>query len=204
MENQTKIIHYDTDNNLDKIKTNNNYFSISSESIVSFIIEKLISYTITESQKRQIYNNIPQKCFSYLTDIFKNYLKLEFLTHEFDDYSNENNIEMNRKKSLMNTFNDLNDTNSSNLSLKKYENKNFHTIPSIKSEKSDGDESFKRIYMENNSNMNNSVKSSNLIDNPFHNIENKYFDEKPKILFFDNYSSGINDWSICDEPVNII
>lgn len=67
-------------------KDANRAFSVNSEEIVSFIVEKLISFTITEAQRHETNDQIPKKCFGYFIDVIHYYLKLEFLPYDKDDY----------------------------------------------------------------------------------------------------------------------
>lgn len=57
---------------------------IDSESVAKFIIEKLISYTITESNRIQHSKEISSFCNDYLKSLLSEALYLEFISYDQD------------------------------------------------------------------------------------------------------------------------
>ncbi len=198
-------------------KESNRQFSVNSEEVASFIIEKLISLAITEEQRRKTNDKIPNKCFSYLTNMIKNYLKLEFLPYDRDDYLNEkaaeslysHEIQQQNKTSnnwmpISNLKNKAN-TNKINKNInEKEKDKNIHEEDDNFSNENDSNSSHSIIKKENSKQFQsiNSLDSVNL-DNSFHKQQNNLnlFLGNNKNIFFDNYLFGINDWTINEEPV---
>ena len=60
--------------------------SINSESIIKTIIEKLISLTISKSKSDYIEKTIPKFCFDKLKNSINNFIELNFISHDIDDY----------------------------------------------------------------------------------------------------------------------
>ena len=146
---------------------------INSETIVSFAIEKIISLTVSNSFKEEIEKKIPSKCYTFMTDIINNLLKLEYLPYDRDDkimpsldLDNLNNEEINIKKEVLETISKNKISDESELSLsgtdKLSDVRNSSGIGFLK------------------------------INESWENVDNK---------FFDNFFYGINNWTICDEPV---
>jgi len=198
----------------DQEKESNREFSVNSEEIASFILEKLISLAITEEQRRRTHDQILNKCFSYLTNMFKNYLKLEFLPHDIDDYLTEKNSEslysneIQQHNKLKNNW-----MPKSNLNNKA----NGHNLNRINEQNKDEDElndsdSSQSTIKKQNSKQFQSVPSidSVKLENSFNTqIENNnenllLLSENPRNIFFDNYIFGVNDWTITEEPVIFI
>jgi hypothetical protein len=82
IQTNKKGFNPNTDKHL--IATNREYFN-HSEAIAKFMIEKLISLTITEVNKRQIEQKIPDHSFEFMMNIINNYIKLEFMAYEKED-----------------------------------------------------------------------------------------------------------------------
>jgi hypothetical protein len=51
------------------------------------IIEKLISYSITEAQNNRVEEQIPLKCWDFMKKMMDSYVKLEFMPIDRDDFS---------------------------------------------------------------------------------------------------------------------
>lgn len=213
MENKAK-----TQKNIftEQEKESNRDFSVNSEQIASFIIEKLISLAITEEQRRKTNDQIPNKCFSYLTNMVKNYLKLEFLPYDRDDYFKENtsdslyshDIQQQEKtrSNWMPISNLKNKPIGDNNKIKNKLNEQNQNINEVEDDDSSQDSSHSTIKKENSKQFQSmpSIDSVKL-DHSFHNqIENQkdnYYIQKQRNIFFDNYVYGVNDWSINEEPV---
>ena len=54
------------------------------ETVVKYIIEKLVSYTITESQRSEISLKIPDYTFDYVKTLVTDALRMEYLTCDLD------------------------------------------------------------------------------------------------------------------------
>ena len=199
-------------------KESNRNFSVNSEEMASFVIEKIISLAITEEQRRRTDDQIPNKCFSYLTNMIKNYLKLEFLTYERDDYIKEKTAESsyshdiqqqnNKTNNWMPISNLKNKAKGDNIIYnKKAKEKNKNIIEEGAYDSDNSDSSHSTIKRENSKQFQSmpSIDSVKL-ENSFHNkqIENQnhnLFGENYRNIFFDNYFFGVNDWTINEEPV---
>lgn len=197
-------------------KETNREFSVNSEEIASFVIEKLISLVITEEQRRRTNDEIPNKCFSYLTDMVKNYLRLEFLPYDRDDYFNEKTAE----SLYSNDIQQQGKTRSnwmpiSNLKTKAngYNNKNQNKLKeqnqNINEEEDDdlsNDSSHSTIKRENSKQFQSmpsidSVKLDNSFNKQIENQNDNHVNNQQRNIFFDNFIFGVNDWTINDEPV---
>jgi hypothetical protein len=201
-------------------KESNQEFSVNSEEIASFMIEKLISLAITEEQRRKTSDQIPNKCFSYLSEMIKNYLQLEFLPHDIDDYINEKAAESlyshemekhpNKITSSWMPISNLKykanveNLNKVNNNKNKNEKKAKEQAENI-SEKDDdfsneNDSSHSTIKRENSKQSIDSHSLHKQISDPNENI----FFENAKTIFYDNCIFGVNDWTINEEPVLFI
>ena len=68
----------------DVIDSNRN-FTNHSETIVQFIIEKLIFFTITEAYRREVESKILTHCWEFLKNMVDNFVKLKFISFDRDD-----------------------------------------------------------------------------------------------------------------------
>lgn len=165
-------------------------FSNISESIVSFIIEKLISYTFTELDRKDLDCKLPDHCFEFLQGFVNNCVKAEFIAHDRDDLDDHRlGVEFIPRKSMQNKDNsNLHSTNSFEENLR-----NYALTDKIKLHK----QSTNRM---NNTDTLNSDESGFILNNnvnrpPFHVIENS--------LFYDNLFLGTNEWGVIPEPVTL-
>jgi len=177
-------------------KVENRGCSMNSEQISLFIIDKLISLTLTEVSRRETNKIIPKKCFSYITNMIQNFLKLEFLPHDRDDlHINNQEVFISRPYSR-----DTNEINKIKNFIGQGE-KNI-LIDEIKTENNLDKELNSSLSPTDSSIGKDSSKTIPLNDSKldyFMNNENKIKGE----IFMDNYISGFNDWTIMDEPVGI-
>ena len=165
----------------------NKEFSIFSESIVSCIIDRLISLTISENLKNNIEKNIPSKCFNFMTDIINNYLKIEFLSYDRDDLFLT--LEEKQQKESIKNIHNIN----SNYFLNRTFSKNEIIKPLNTTSMDEMD----------NSDNKQDLTSNNILDNDFLEIneQNENLSIDHSILYYDNNYIGINEWNLCPEPV---
>jgi len=64
-------------------------FTNHSSVIAQYIIEKLISYTITSHERNIIDQKIPNHCFEFFHRIFNNALQAEYIAYDRDDMNVE-------------------------------------------------------------------------------------------------------------------
>jgi len=64
-------------------------FTNHSAVIAQYIIEKLISYTITSHERNVIDQKIPNHCFEFFHRIFNNALQAEYIAYDRDDMNVE-------------------------------------------------------------------------------------------------------------------
>lgn len=57
---------------------------IDSEFVVKYIIEKLISYTVTEIERTKHYKQVPSYCYDYVKNLLTESLYLEYITYDQD------------------------------------------------------------------------------------------------------------------------
>lgn len=212
------------DSNNNQLK--NREFNINSETIASFVIEKLISLAITDAKRNEIEAEIPKKCFSYVTNIINNFIKLEYLPYDRDDrnillpYSNNKNINKKKKSDKIlgnvicnnNLNNDENVDNISN-SQNNFLNKslsNNEIIEQLHGDSSMDDPVNNDSIIDNNENENNIgskiIKQDVYEENDIFktNDNGSTFNLEENFgHFFDNKFFGVNDWNICEEPVII-
>jgi hypothetical protein len=169
-----------TENNLYRVKTadivqNRRDFSTNSEAIVKDIIEKILSYTITEAFQYEIERKIPGKCWNYMHKLLDDFIHLEFIPHDRDDMNLKNDFfdDIFQEKKIF----------SKNSLEKVAENseENFDTLENLINDKSD--------------------MNDNIIEfNPPHVVFDELKSEKLTI-YFDAYFDGINQWNTVLEPV---
>lgn len=191
MENSAKkIINSISINNAPILNNNENpnikhrEFSINSETIASYMIDKLISLSITGAVKNEIENRIPEKCIDYISNIINNFIKVEFLPYDRDDKF----LQFQSKKPSNNIQNDFltrtlsNDDISKGLDItSSMEDDSYYNKNNI-------EQDFLKTQENNNYNSNNNYQQNN-----------SGFEDSS--YFFDNNYCGINDWTICSEPV---
>ena len=83
-------------------------FTNHSEIIAKYIIEKLISYTITSYDRNVIDEKIPNHCFEFFHRIFNDALQAEYIAYDRDDISLER-FEQKRPVFFDNRYNGFND-----------------------------------------------------------------------------------------------
>jgi hypothetical protein len=187
-QNQNQNQNQNQKQNLNQ-KENIKLIGINSETIVSFAIDKIISWTISNSFKDQIDKKIPRKCYEFMIKIINNHLKLEYLSYDRDDknlpqfnlnFDNDNYINSNKemnnlKKAELDKFDKIRkksfiENSNSEISLSISENL---------SEADEGESNNRKEFLKTNESL-------------MENFTNK---------FFDNFFHGVNEWSICEEPV---
>ena len=77
-------------------------FSIESEIIVKYIIDKIISLTITESLKNDVNKLLPEYCYNQLYETLNIIAQLDFITYEKDDYPFQRKNPLKKMKSIKN------------------------------------------------------------------------------------------------------
>ncbi len=83
-------------------------FTNHSEIIAKYIIEKLISYTITNYDRNVIDQKIPNHCFEFFHRIFNDALQAEYIAYDRDDIKLKN-FEPPRPVFFDNKYNGFND-----------------------------------------------------------------------------------------------
>lgn len=68
---------------------------IDSEIVAKFIIEKLISYTVTESNRIRNFKDIPTFCNDYLKTLLTETLNMEFISYDHDITEKTSNQQQN-------------------------------------------------------------------------------------------------------------
>ena len=194
-------------------------FNVNSEAIASFFIEKFISLAITDAKRNEIETKIPSKCFGYVTKIINNFIKMEYLPYDRDDryilvpnskkkfiYDNKysdkiitnlnsnNNINnnLNIKDNVEEAVDNINSSHDKFLNKSSFSNNDI--INRLQNDSSMDDGGINKIIHEDADTENQFFKTNE-------NLSNLNFEENTG-LFFDNKILGVNDWSICDEPVN--
>jgi hypothetical protein len=72
--------------NEDIDEENKDYGSSSSEIIARYMVEKIISYTITDSNKKEIDKHIGNHCFFFLSKMLSQMIQMESITFDREDY----------------------------------------------------------------------------------------------------------------------
>ncbi len=172
-------------------------FTTNSEQIVNFLIEKLISYTVTKSEKNKVEAQLPEVCFNFITDTIDTFIEQQFIAvDKIDNIDGNNIIKEPDNNELEDNQNNNNDNilpeNIDNLSLnkkdssiemnKKLENMNINNI------------------MNEHSNLDNNIDFSQISNIESH--QNKKNNNNNANIYFNNYIHGENFWSVIDEPEN--
>jgi hypothetical protein len=180
-EPETEIMNEYSPTEEEKLE-NMGFFPIS-EYISLYIIDKLISLSLTEVLRKETNRNIPKKCFTFITNFIKNFLKIEYLPHDRDDLYIKIQEDL-----LMKNFicqeDEIRDIKTENTNENKEKDLN-----------SSGSPSDSIIDKESSK----SITSNDSKLDDFINNQEKIKGE----IYMDNYIRGINDWSIMSEPVGI-
>jgi hypothetical protein len=196
-----------------------------SEAIAKWIIEKLISLTISTSYNMEINKKISDFCFKNLKKTIDTYTELNFLAYDRDDVPNIiekeikysksfNNDINNNKNNNNNNFININDFNNESeinnkinktqiISDRKILNEDDNKKENEEKEKKEENENEKK---EDESYLNyfqkqESIKNIENIQNE--NINNKINKKNKKnknLIFFDASYIGENDWNIVPQP----
>ena len=199
-----------------------------SEAVAKFIIEKLISLTISTSYNNEIDNKLSDFCFKKLKQTLDTYTELNFLAYDRDDVPNiiekeiihsktQNNSKIKITSNLNENFIDDNNNNNNDnknncseiLSNRKLLNESESKNNEIEKEKEKKeDESFLNYFQKQESiknfgsNLENIEKIENINDNFIE--SNNILNPKKKIKFFyDAAFIGENDWNIVPQPIPV-
>ena len=66
---------------------NLNFFSNHSEEIAKYIIEKIISYSISRVFVKKVEEELPHKCYNFTKKVLNTYIKTQFITFDKDEYN---------------------------------------------------------------------------------------------------------------------
>ena len=173
-------------------------FSTNSEQIVNFLIEKLISYTVTKSEKNKVEAQLPEVCFNFITDTIDTFIEQQFIAVDKMDNIEGNNI---IKEPDNNELEDNQNINNNNLLPENIDNISLH--------KKDSSIDMNKKLENNNNDNNNIMNEHNNLDNniDFSQISNIESQQNNKNnnnanIYFNNYIHGENFWSVIDEPEN--
>lgn len=74
-------------NPAEELEEKEHNFNLSEGEIISnYILEKLISYAITESNKNEIEKNIGLHCFNFLKDMLNHMIQINNVAYDREDY----------------------------------------------------------------------------------------------------------------------
>ena len=82
-------------------------FSIESEIIVKYIIEKIISLSITESLKNDVNKLLPDYCYNQIYQTLNIITQLDFISYDIDDYPFQRKKTLKKMKSVKNINNKM-------------------------------------------------------------------------------------------------
>jgi hypothetical protein len=186
----------------------------SSDTIVHYMIEKIISLAVSKNFTSNVEKQIPEKCWSYMRGIIENYIQLEFMAIDRDDLYIEPTLDekdlfskaAGKKISLIKKF-DVNDNiRSSEINFLKNDLNFPNPIPTGNSagvnsidsiERSDSNNfNTENIIVENNIN-----QISDLGNNKIIVEKNRISEMENRNIFYDNKYSSQNNWSLIDQPV---
>ena len=202
-----------------------------SEAVAKFIVEKLISLTISTSYNIQIDKKLSDFCFKKLKQTLDTYTELNFLAYDRDDVpiekeiiypKSQNNSHLKINNNINEEFTNNNENNNNKInatqiltnrkSLNESESKNKE-IENEKEKEKKEDESFLNYFqkqesikgfgsgLENIEKIEN-INNNNLINIESNNIFNSKTNKKNK-LFFDAAFVGENDWNIVPQPIPV-
>ena len=220
--NQRKL---KTVSNEEKIKSMK--CSTVSEAVAKFIIEKLISLTISTSYNNEIDNKLSDFCFKKLKQTLDTYTELNFLAYDRDDVPNfiekeiiysksQNNSHLKINNNLNENF--INDNNNNNnnknnvteiISDRKILNESELKNKEIEKEKEKKeDESFLNYFQKQESIKNLGSNLENIekiekIDSNLNHIESNNIIKKKTKFFYDAAFIGENDWNIVPQPIPV-
>jgi len=192
-------------------------YSNYSEAIATYMVDKIISFAVSETFVRRVDNEIPNYCWEFTNKMITNYIRLEFIPVDRDDYNLSKEIKIDRiipnlesKLSIFKANSNLTPKDNKKPSgkikqsdlLKNFDSQNYQSLDSM-------EENNIEIY--NNEN-NTSIQNKS---NPHQN--NDFEDEKiltaqqasltninNSIIYFDNKLHGLNDWSLIEQPVHFL
>jgi hypothetical protein len=185
-------------------------FCNNSEAIVGQIIEKIISFVISEANKNHINREIPKECWNFMTKIINSYLNLEFISKDRDDlaqsnlvnsinksiqHSERNMLFRDREISIANLgpIEKESDTIDNKYNKKEFDLNRLNTLESAQESEENFDNlPFETSRIDNQNNLNliyadniNKTASFN------HHLE----------IYFNNKYCGKNSWLMVEEPV---
>ena len=104
--NNNNIINNNINNEQHILYKNN--FSVESEIISKYIIEKIISLSITESLKNKVNKLIPNYCYDQLYETLAIITQLDFISYDKDDFPLKRKNQIKKMKSFINLKNNFN------------------------------------------------------------------------------------------------
>ena len=187
-------------------------FNNDSETIVKFLIEKLISLTISTSDNAVIDKKVPEYCFDKLKKSLISICELKYITHDRDDGPIPKPLNLNPPKSVNESLeiSKLSEFKNSILDksfplnktqLNKKPNDSFLNFSKDKKEEKEkipfDDKNIEKINkVEMTSNNESKIEDNNNLLITKTEIENN--------KFYNNYYPGINFWDILPQPRPII
>jgi hypothetical protein len=172
----------------------NREFTNTSEAVVADVIDKMISFALTDVHRHEIDKQIPDQCWNFMQRMINNYIKLQFIALDRDDVTanintiNEENFNFRRKSTKLN-------------SIKELEPRMFK----FPDKRDSGLQQYNSIdTLDNivNDNENNYALNINNDNDKFNGFESEKMSNSA--FFFDNHFQGINSWASIAEPVRII
>lgn len=200
----------------------NRVFTYQSEAVVHNIIEKLISFAITNAYKNEIDEQIPDECWCFMKKMLNNFVKVEFMAIDRDDI-NFPGVRGDKKQSNdqvgsilgnligpkeVSVFNPMDKTitgqRESDFNLKRFGSLESDDTPKV---------SAKQTPQGNNEEYINFARAEEFIQDQDEDLKIKealhiqqipqapQISQIPPAIFYDNKFSGFNDWSLIEEPV---
>ena len=182
-------------------------FSNISESHIHFIIEKIISLAVTQSNHKKIINQLPHYCFNKLKESIGSFTEIQFIGYDRDDVvykPTHNNEEQEHNKSINNSRIEI-------VCKEKKENEDTITNnkmnhpSSLSSQHEPERKQMSDSFQEFNNDLGMIIPKNtithiddHLFNNPF-SINN----HNNNVLFYNVSFDGCNDWNIVPQPLSV-
>ena len=181
-------------------------FSNVSESHIHFIIEKIISLAITQSNHKKIINELPHYCFNKLKESIGSFTEIQFIGYDRDDVTykdkEHNNQSVNNNSRIEIVCKEKNENEETITNAHDKRNQQLSLSSHHEQEKNDSLQEFNNdlgmIIPKNTI----THIDDRLFNNPL-SINNNNNTNINNVLFYNVSFDGSNDWNIVPQPLSV-
>lgn len=167
----------------------NRGLSVYSEAIAQYIVDKLISFSITLSDQNQLEKELNPFSFQFIRDILNHSINVNFMMHDRDDLHLKPGLVSHYRHISTQSFDQLTNPQNVSQTINRTITNEPNNLAAIYNY-------IERDSVHNNSQLNNILPAEPLRTEQ---TENENFSKDP--LFFDNAYYGVNNWTMVEQPV---